>query len=146
MACMKCGRKASNVRYWKEIGLEPCKGAGARRAPWREGVFNGHSFKLIEGTMQCQWCYRQADTKKYWQEIKKEKCKYTPAQEGSLPAGAGGPPHYRIKGKRPAHELWEGQIAKTHREGNEAQEGPRGQEEGLRPPAVLRGPELQPLH
>ena len=143
MVCTRCGRKASNAKYWKEIGSEPCKGAEARRAPWREGEFNGHSFKLIEGAMQCQWCYRQAETKKYWQELKREKCKFTPAQEGSTPAGTGEPPHYRIKGKRPAHELWEGQLAKRHRErreGNGAQEGARGQEEGLLPlPAVLRG-------
>ena len=74
--------------------------------------------------MQCQHCYRQADTKKYWQEIKRERCKFPPGQEGSAPLGAGEIPHYRIKGKRPAHELWEGQIAKKHREereGNGAQ-------------------------
>ena len=91
MACMKCGRKASNVRDWKEIGLEPCKGAGARRAPWREGVFNGHSFKLIEGTMQCQWCYRQADTKKYWQEIKKENANTPQHRKGAYLQERGNP-------------------------------------------------------
>ena len=74
MACVSCGRKAKNIRYWREIKREPC----TRNREYALGEVNGHVFRETgdAGTgVACQRCGRCAKHIKYWKEIVKTPCR-----------------------------------------------------------------------